>query len=284
MSSRRSKTFSKNRPNRERGIALISVLWVLLLLSGLAGAAAFMARTNAILTHKLGEYAQAESTADAAIVKAVSELSDEKSSRHPPVDGQPQTWDLQGIPVTVSISNEAGRIDVNTADDDLILAFLQSQGLSEETASRLLSDLNGLRQASNRTNNMLRTLEELRQIPSWKAQNIDCWADSLTVYTGLPAVGESDAPEPIKEALVWARNHHTNGQSATATTAAAPNFPAGRSVLGEVLRIVAKVSLPTNIRASSEWVGRLTGDVHQPMLTLRWSRAETVLSTACEKR
>ena len=97
-------------------MALISVLWVLLLLSGLAGAAAFMARTQAILTHKLGELAQAEATTDAALVNTIAMLSDEKTSRHPPIDGQPQTWEFQSIPVTVAISNEDGRIDVNTAD------------------------------------------------------------------------------------------------------------------------------------------------------------------------
>src|SRR5258708_1738433 len=120
MSSRRSKTCSKNPRSPEQGIALISVLWVLLLLSGLAAAAAVMARTDAILTHKLGEFAQAESTTDAALVNAISMLSDEKTSRHPRIDGRPQTWEFQGIPVAVAISNEDGRIDLNTADDDLI--------------------------------------------------------------------------------------------------------------------------------------------------------------------
>ena len=280
MSSRRSKTFSKNRQSRERGIALISVLWVLLLLSGLAGAAAFMARTNAVLTHKLGEYAQADASADAAIVDAISRLSDEQAARHPATDGSP--WALQDWQAMLSISNEAGRIDVNAADDDLILAFLQSQGASEETASQLLSDLNARRHAINGTK--MRTLVELRQIPSWKAQNIDCWMGSLTVYSGLPGVSERDAPPQVKEALVWARDHQMTGQIAIATTAATPNSLTGRSVLGEVLRIVANVSTSTTVHASSEWVGRLTGDVHQPMLTMRWSRVETARSTACEKR
>src|ERR1700731_4636629 len=138
MSSNHLRTFSETHRSHETGIALISVLWVLLLLAGLASTVAFMARTNAILTHKLGEFAQAEATVDAAIVNAISMLSDEKSSRHPPIGRQSQTWEFQHVQTTVEISKEAGRIDINTANDELILAFLNSQGVSEARATTLL--------------------------------------------------------------------------------------------------------------------------------------------------
>jgi general secretion pathway protein K len=270
MSSRHSKMCSKIPQNREQGIALISVLWVLLLLSGLASAAAFMARTNAILTHKLGEYAQAESTADAAIVSAIGELSDEKTSRHPPIDGQPQSGNLQGIPVIVSISSEAGRIDINTADDGLILAFLRSQGASEETASRLLGDLNARRHANDGANHILRTLGELQQIPSWQTQYRECWTSALTVYSGLPGVNASDPPPVVLQTLRWAEDHHfLNREWITASASTTPSV-GGRSVLGEVLRIRVTAAVSRDLIASREWVGRLTGDREKPTLTMRW--------------
>jgi DNA uptake protein ComE-like DNA-binding protein len=283
MSSRRSKMYSKNRQNRDRGIALISVLWALLLLSGLAGAAAFMARTNAILTHRLGEFAQAEATTDAAIVNAISILSDEKASRHPRIDGQPQTSEFQGIPVAVSISNEAGRIDINTADDDLILAFLYSQGVGEDRATAMLSDLRKYQHVANgpAPPGTLRTVDEIKKISSWAAQNLDCWADALTVYTGLPSVNSSDAPEQVDAALKWARDHHI-GNRVWAGASVTPSASSDQSLLGEVIRIVASTSPSADITASSEWIGRLTGDVDQPTLTMKWSRMGTVRNASCK--
>jgi type II secretory pathway component PulK len=283
MSSKRSKMYSKSRQSRERGIALISVLWVLLLLSGLAGAAAFMARTDAILTHKLGEYAQAESTTDAALVNAIAMISDEKTSRHPPIDGQPQSWKFQGVPITVSISNEAGRIDVNTADDDLVLAFLYSQGIGEDRAMTLLSDLRKYQHVAEgpALAGTLRTTDELKKIPSWAAQNLNCWADAFTVYTGLSSVHASDAAEQVAAALKWARDHHVGNREWTGASAT-PSSRSDQSLLGEVLRIVASTSPNPDITARSEWIGRLTGDGHQPTLTMRWSRTANAPNASCK--
>jgi hypothetical protein len=282
MSSKRSKMYSKSRQSRERGIALISVLWVLLLLSGLAGAAAFMARTDAILTRKLGEYAQAESTTEAALVNAIAMLSDERTSRHPPI-GQAQTWDFQGIPVTVAISNEAGRIDVNTADDDLILAFLYSQGMTEDRATVMLSDL---RKAQHVTNGpapagTVRIIEGLKTIPTWAAQNLDCWSDALTVYTGLPSVNPSEVAEQVDAALKWARVHHLGNREWTSASGT-PGTSPDQAHLGEVLRIIASASPSPGITASTEWIGRLTGDAHQPTLTMRWSRMVNARNASCK--
>jgi hypothetical protein len=280
------KTPSENcHESRESGIALISVLWTLLLLSALAGAAAYVARCNSILTHRLGELAQAEAVADAAIVNAISKLSDNQLTRHPAVDGQPYAWEFLGIQATVAISNEAGRIDLNSADDDLILGFLNSRGLSEDRATTLLGDLRSRQHASiARTHDgTLRTTEELRQIPSWKAQALDCWMNSLTVYTGLPGISLSAATEQTKEAMKWAKEHHIGGRDWAAMRVESPNSSLDRSVLGEVLRIEAKVSLTPNISASSEWVGRVTGEKHQPALTLRWSHGGIDRSSLCKK-
>jgi hypothetical protein len=283
MNSRRSKMYSKSRQSCERGIALISVLWVLLLLSGLAGAAAFMARTDAILTHKLGEYAQAESTTDAALVNAIAMLSDEKTSRHPRTDGQPQTWEFNGTPVAVSISNEAGRIDINTADDDLIVAFLYSQDIPEDRATVMLGDLRKYQHVESGPAPVgtLRAIDELKKISSWTAQDLDCWRDSLTVYTGLPSVNPNYAGEQVLAALKWAKEHHVGNRDWVGPSVTS-GASSDQSLLGEVIRIVASASPNPGITASSEWIGRLTGDARQPTLTMKWSRMANAHDPFCK--
>jgi hypothetical protein len=283
MNSRRSKTCLRNLRSPERGIALISVLWVLLLLSGLAGAAAFVARTEAILTHRLGEFAQAESTIDAAVVNAIAMLSDEKASRHLRIDGRPRTWELQGIPVTVSITNEDGRIDVNTGADDLILAFLYSRGIPEGRAMAMLGDLREYQHVASGSApaGTLRMTEELKKIPSWAAQDLNCWINSLTVFSGLPGVNPKDAAGQVDAALKWTKDHKMGDRDligASTTSAASTD----QSLLGEVIRITATASSKSDVTASSEWVGRLTGDSHQPTLTMRWSRMTGGSDTTCK--
>jgi general secretion pathway protein K len=259
------------------------VLWVLLLLSGLAAAAAVMARTDAILTHKLGEFAQAESTTDAALVNAIAMLSDEQTSRHPRIDGQPQTWEFRGIPVAVSISNEDGRIDLNTADDDLILAFLDSQGIPEDRATAMLGDLRKYQNVARGAAppGTLRTLDELKKIASWNAQDVDCWRNSLTVYTGLPSVNSNDAPKQVEAALKWATDHRIGNRDwARASNTSAASLD--QSLLGEVIRIVATASPTAGATTTREWIGRLTGDPHQTTLTMKWSRTTSASDLPCK--
>ena len=287
MSSNRLKTYTKvRRPRNESGIALISVLWVLLLLSALAATTLYIARTNAVLTHRTLQIAQAQAAADAAIVDTVAKLSDDQINRRTAANGFSEPDNMQ---VSVSVAYESGRIDVNTVDDQLLLAFLQSQGLTPDTAAILLDELRDWQDTDSvprdhgaeiadyqarglkisPRNGPLESIEELRQIPSWRAQHLDCWMDSLTVYTGLPGINIGKATPKALAALQWAQTHHLGDREWIAadhsTTASAE-----QSVIGEVLRVRARATVSQEVGATSEWVGRLTGDRIRPMLTMRW--------------
>jgi hypothetical protein len=173
--------------------------------------------------------------------------------------------------VAVSVTNESGRIDVNTADRELILAFLESQGLTPDTASALVDEIRDPAQANTLPrSHALRATEELRQFPGWKSQNLDCWMDSLTVYTGLPGISLVDATPATRAALQWAEAHHFGDHEWISQAPASSGTPASQSVLGESLRIRATATAGKDVAATSEWVGRLTGDPSKPMLTMRW--------------
>jgi hypothetical protein len=272
MNSNRSRAYSKTpRRKNDAGLALLSVLWVLLLLSALASTAMYVARINAILTHRALEIAQAQSAADAAIVDSISRLSDRRPSRHPPTDGSSLTWEFDGMRVALSITNEAGRIDVNTADRDLILAFLESQGVPADIATTLMNEVRDPAQINNmHYKRALRTTEELRQFPSWKSQPLDCWMESLTVYSGLPGISLVDATPATRAALQWAQVHHLGDHEWASQAPVSTVAPAGQSILGESLRIRATATVGKDVVTTSEWVGRLTGDPRKPMLTMHW--------------
>jgi general secretion pathway protein K len=254
-----------------------------LLLSGLAATVAFVARVNALITHRAVDYARAQAAADAGIIDTVSLLSDEQTTRHPAFGEAVRTWQFDGIPVTISVNNEAGRIDVNTGADDLLLAFFQSQDISAETSAALLQDLRSFQgraqESGNRDGRLdlndaargrpLQSVEELRQIPSWRAQNLDCWMNSLTVYTQQAAVNNAAATPLASAALHWMQAHK-NGHGGRTAQESMTRLNEPTSLLGEVARIRVTAKVSNDVSATNEWVGRLTGDIQKPILTMRW--------------
>jgi general secretion pathway protein K len=235
-----------------------------------------------VLTRRAFDLARAQAAADAAIVNAISGLSDEQVSRHPPL-GASQSWEFDGIPITIAVSNEAGRIDVNTASDELLLAFLQSQGLTKDAASTLVNELRNPQETGHAVSTRdlpnsigamhpapLETTEELRQIPGWREQDLNCWLDSLTVFSGRSDVAATDGTPGALSALRWIKAHRPDGPDEP-LSASVQRPDSTRSVLGEVVRIRASATI-LDVTASSEWIGRLTGDAGRPMLTMRWDQ------------
>ena len=273
--------------NSSAGIALVSVLWLLMLLSGLAATVAYITRVQAILARHSFDFARAQAAADAAIVNTIAGLSDAQPDRRP-ASGAPQSWEFEGLPITIVVTREAGRIDVNKAHDDLLLAFFQVEGVTASAAANLLDQLRSRQTGgmslrhmtgANQLTSPLETLEEVRQIPEWQGQHLDCWLSSLTVYSGQSEVDVSAATPAALAALQWLQAHDPKrAKSPTATPGA--DTPSG-PLLGEVVRIRA-LATGTEVFAISEWVGRLTGDRSTPMLTMRWDHGiPTEPATSC---
>ena len=279
MNSKLSKTCSKKRrrSNTEAGIALISVLWVLLLLSALAASVSYTARTQAILVHRELEIAQTQAAADAGIIASISRLSDAQVDRHPATNGSEQPWQFASAKIGISVSKEAGRIDLNKADKDLLLAFLYSRAVEPDSAAALVDQLHDWQT----TKGALRSVDELKQIPAWKAQPLDCWADGLTVYTALPSVSPNDAGPLVLAALKVAQERHLGGRDWVMPSSSSSGLTTDGSLLGEVLRISSEATTSENVAATSVWVGRLTGDRGHPMLTMSWDHSTAASAAGC---
>src|SRR5690349_8508445 len=86
--------------SQANGIALLSVLWVLMLLGMLAASAVVLVRQQATVTHRDAERARVSAAADAALVYTIARLSDTQSARHPAVGAAPQPWSFEGIATT----------------------------------------------------------------------------------------------------------------------------------------------------------------------------------------
>ena len=126
-------------PSRQRGIALILVIWVSMLLMMVAGSFVYAMRTDARAARNAALIARGEALAQAAVARAVMELY--KGQGSPEVwkrDGELRNWAFDGVEVTIRLSDESAKIDINTANNELLKGLFRYAGLSEEDAAKLL--------------------------------------------------------------------------------------------------------------------------------------------------
>lgn len=108
----------------QRGIALLMVLWILTALSVLAFSFSYLARTDANATLSFRKGLQNKFLAEAGIERAVTEILYKRSAaRTKTVVEEGEFWRADGTPreinmgenvCTVRITDEAGKIDLNT--------------------------------------------------------------------------------------------------------------------------------------------------------------------------
>ncbi|MBT3255918.1 MAG: hypothetical protein HN366_05575 [Deltaproteobacteria bacterium] len=149
----------KKRPAREKGIALFMVLWVLILLSAIATEFCFAMRTEINMVRNFKEQTEAYYIALAGLNRAIFELlrnesSPEKKKLLP--DENEETaetasrWrmntDIPPVPFAqgrfkVRIGNEAGKINLNTANESLLKMMLNGFELDELEKSIIVDSI-----------------------------------------------------------------------------------------------------------------------------------------------
>ena len=124
---------------RERGVALVLVMWVAILLTVIASSFIYEARTDMLVVRNSVSMARAEAATGAAVHRAIFELY--RADNAPDAwrrDGAVREWTYEGIPIRIELRDESGKIDVNTAADPLLRGLLVSVGLNDDDASKLL--------------------------------------------------------------------------------------------------------------------------------------------------
>jgi len=129
---------SRLQLNRQKGIALVLVLWVLLLLTIITGSFSMMARMDRLEAHTLLAGTQARLSAESAINLAVLALRDPEDETRMLADGRVYQQDLDGILIEVSAIDERGKVDINATDELTLVNMLTGHGL-ELTDAELLA-------------------------------------------------------------------------------------------------------------------------------------------------
>jgi len=204
-----------------RGLALVTVLWVLVLLSLVAASFTRTIRTEINLTRNLIESAKAEALADAGVYRAVLGLFAPVNQGGWRVDGTVYAWAYGGGEIRVSVQDEGGKIDLNKGQDVLLRILFQSLGLDDQESAALadaivdfrdpddLRHLNGAEDADYALAGLAHdakdapfgAVEELHQVLGMTPALYDRVAPSLTVYSGLRSPHLATAPPAVLDFL-----------------------------------------------------------------------------------
>lgn len=313
-----------------RGIALVAVLWVIALLSTIAVSFVGSIRTETALTRNLVDNARAQALADAGVYRAVLALyrnfeeSDTQEPEEPDADsplaalyeaartaglkplenaeelradGRTYVWAFRDAVLRVALQNEAGKVDLNAARDELLLGLLRAYGVveAETLRDRILdfrdADKDPLPQgaedptyeAAGRPHGAkdapFSSVEELQQVLGMNRALYDRLAPALTVFSEARGIDPLTAPaaalkalpdidDATVEAIMAERLSDDPDLSSLLATFEA--YLAGPGAL--VYTIYSEATLPGGARFRREAVVALVPGAERPFRIFGWKR------------
>jgi len=291
----------QGNPGRfERGIALILVLWVITLLTVIAGSFVYGARSTALVAGNLVSIAKARALADAGIHRGLYELvKPESDGERWKADGRTNLFSLDDAEIRLVIREESAKIDLNTAHDDLLRGLLLSAGQDEEQANQILDAILDWRDADDLArsqgaerdryeamglpyipaNAPFLTVDELQRVIGVTPSLYRKLADALTVFSTLPGINSTLAPRQVLLALpnvteeevdayLVQREEMLAAGQVPLSFPQATGFEAGAASQVYNLRSIAKASDGTQF--VREAVAKLAQDPKQPFIILLW--------------
>jgi general secretion pathway protein K len=209
----------------ERGFTFLVVIWALSILMVLSLVFGASVSVHLKTTRNAVDNARAEAFADAGVELAVLDLSAwrAQAAREPrfPRNGRPVRCSLGNEDwLSISVEDEVGKVDLNTADERLIRAALVAAGVAADEAAGIAQRIldyrdsdsdrrpNGAereeyydRGRSGPKNQPFDTLEEIEQVLGIPAGLADAMRPYATIYSGQQSIDGNLAPRRLLTAL-----------------------------------------------------------------------------------
>lgn len=189
---------------KSSGVALVSVLWVITLLSVLAMSISASVRSSTSAAHNLLDDARASGLAEGGVHLAAYHLLQTDPQGRWPADGTRNRIDMTDTDsISVAIQDEAGKININLAEGQLIRNLLVAVGVEVERVDHIvdaildwrdgdsLRRLNGAERQEYEmagldyapANKPFESVDELRLVLGMTGALFDQISPSLTVYS-----------------------------------------------------------------------------------------------------
>src|SRR5579872_2906114 len=177
---------------RQRGFALLLVVWVLAILAVLAAGFAATTRSDTRLARNFVETARARALAEAGITEAIAHLLYPIPSRRWRGDGGWHEVSFGEGKIRVKIEDEAGKIDINAAAPELMSGLCAVLGFDEARAAVIVEGI-----ASRRRLAPFAAVDELMQVPGIDRSGMERLAPYLTVYSQSDRIDFAVAPREV---------------------------------------------------------------------------------------
>ncbi|MBK6744352.1 MAG: general secretion pathway protein GspK [Hydrogenophilales bacterium] len=294
---------SPNPVRSQEGIALILVLWMLVLLTLIAGGLVQTSRTETVQTRNQIALARLQAIADGVVHRGIYEFLkpgvDLEAAWKP--DGLPRELELDGVPVELTVTEETAFIDLNRAPDALLRGLLLSVGVATDEADRLVDAIADWRDPDElvRTNGAERdqyeaagmiyapsnepfqSVEEVLRVLGMSRAIYQQIEAALTVHSGQPGINSLVAPRQVLLALpnatpedvetyIEQRHALLAENQAVSPFPPATGYSSGGSGQVGVYNFKAIARLPDNMFFVRNAVVRLTRQPRQPFVLLDW--------------
>ena len=207
---------------RSRGAALLLVLWLLALMTGLVSVFALAARTEGLQGRYLARSAAARYAAEAGLELAAVHLSGADMAQRWVPDGRPNRVPFEGYTVEVRVLDESAKVDLNVAAPDLLSGLMIALGVDFDRARRIAGAVLDFRDADNlltpeggaedpqyaaeelphgAKDRPFDSITELRQVLGVDQALYEKLRPHVTVYTGLARPNPTFASKPVLQAL-----------------------------------------------------------------------------------
>lgn len=125
--------------NKQGGVALVVVMWVITLIIIMASSFALTIRRETAILADFKTLAQANAMAEAGINIAIKQMMNADQQARWRSDGSIYELQVDDIPIRIVIEDESGKIDINQTDGQMLRTLLIGRGLKEADAEKLVS-------------------------------------------------------------------------------------------------------------------------------------------------
>jgi general secretion pathway protein K len=296
------------RRSHARGIAFILVLWVIAMLSIMLGSFALVARTENLQSRHLFDTTQARYAAEAGLNLAIYELRKGDPAERWIADGRPYRFGYGDAEIEIAITDDSGKIDINSANGDLLTNLFMGRGVPMDQAQALsdaildwrdpddLKHPNGAEAPDYKAaglsyapkNAPFDTVSELQQVLGMTYDLYQKIEPGITIYSGrssptaafanpiaLQALYPDASPEQIQQFMqeMQSQQPGTQGQPVIA--------PDGTPVVagggGLTYSVKSRAKLPNGASTVLDATIRMGGvsTAGRPFVILRWRDGET---------
>jgi general secretion pathway protein K len=273
---------------RQRGMALIIVLWLIVLLGVIAAGHASNVHSETRLAMQQLESAKARVLAEAGIQRAILALLLQNSDSEWPVNGTPQRLDIDDREVAVAIRDATGLVDLNAADAGLLGALIATTGDDPSQQEKLVDAILDWRDSDNLTHlhgaeddtyraaglawtardAAFSSVDELRYVFGMTAERFAAIMPFVTVHSGRGGLNLEYAP-PFLISMLTGQTLDTSDNDA-GLTPQEQHLRRASTARNGTYHIYASAMGNGKVTASVEAVVRIAATTEQPYSILYW--------------